>query len=191
MKRIAATLLIVLLAGGPLMARGHRYLYRGGHYIPPRGGGFGSFAYNGGYRYYGYSPSFSLGVYRPAAYANVGYCDRRPQSYNTRGYSAVGSYPVVLSLPAGGEVVRANFSDLIFNVTPAKARVYIDGSLVGSARSFATERDRFPILEGEHSLRIEHPGYDDFEATLDVVPNRTLRIDVDLEPVASGENSGR
>ena len=184
MKRLSTAILIVLLSSVSLAARGHRYLYRGGHYYPPRVGSFGYHAYRGGYRYaYGYSPSFTLGVYRPAAYANVGRCDWPPPRAS-RAYGATGSYPVVLSLPVSSEVVRANFSDLVFNVTPATAMVYVNGSLIGSARSFATERDRFPILEGEHSLRIEMPGYESFEATLDVVPNRTLRIDVQLQPLA-------
>lgn len=174
MKKTLVFSLIAASLSGLLLA-GH-YRYRGGYYYIPRRGFPAVYPYT---FHYGYSPSFSLGVYRPSAYAPLNRCDVvRPYGSYYRG--APGTYPVVLSVPASGEVVRANFSDMIFNVTPSKAHVYVDGKLIGSARSFATDRDRYMITEGEHDLRIEFPGYQPFEATLDVMPNRTLRIDVEL-----------
>ncbi len=189
MKRFAIALAAIALAAGSAAAGGRHYIYRSGHYYPPHGYPIHNPYYYGGFRGYGYSPSFSLGVYRPAAYLGAG-CDlSRPVNYGR--YRDLRSYPVVLALPVSSEVVRANFSDMIFNVTPGKAAVYVDGKLIGSARSFATERDRFMVLQGEHDLRIEHPGFEPFTATLDVVPNRTLRIDVELKALSSGEEGRR
>jgi hypothetical protein len=78
--------------------------------------------------------------------------------------------------------VRANTSFVIFNVTPAKALVFIDDRLIGSAGDFATERDRYMIMDGQHQMRIESHGYQPFEAKLDVVPNKTLHFEIELEP---------
>jgi hypothetical protein len=79
-------------------------------------------------------------------------------------------------------VVRVNTSDIVFNVKPAKALVFIDDHLIGSAGDFATERDRYTLLDGEHDLRLEYPGYRPFASRLKVVPNRTLHLDIQLEP---------
>jgi hypothetical protein len=87
---------------------------------------------------------------------------------------------IVDSPPTGG-FIKANSSDIVFDVTPARALVYVDDRLIGSAGDFATRRDRYPLLDGEHDLRIECPGYLPFEARLDVIPDRTLHLNIDLE----------
>lgn len=91
------------------------------------------------------------------------------------------AYRLYVESPAYAPLVRANFSDVIFQVTPARALVYINGKLIGSAGDFATPRDRYMLLEGPHQLRIEFPGYEPFEAEMEVVPNRTLRLNIELE----------
>jgi hypothetical protein len=92
-------------------------------------------------------------------------------------------YLLAITGPIEAEVVRANTTDLIFQVHPAKALVYIDGMLIGSAGDFATQRDRYTILEGQHDLRIEARGYDPFQTQMEIVANRTLHLDIDLEPL--------
>jgi hypothetical protein len=93
-----------------------------------------------------------------------------------------GIYRLIVDPPPTGGVVRVNTSDLVFNVTPARAMIFIDGKLIGSARDFATERDRYTLLDGEHLLRIEFPGYQPFETVLEVSPNRTLHLDIEMKP---------
>ena len=83
------------------------------------------------------------------------------------------------------EIVRANTSDLIFQVDPSKALVYVDGRLIGSAGDFATKRNRYPIVDGPHDLRIEFPGYRPFKTEIEVVANRTLNLTVDLESLTA------
>jgi hypothetical protein len=90
-------------------------------------------------------------------------------------------YRLVVAPPPTGGVVRVNSSDLIFNVNPRRALVFIDGKLIGSAGDFATERDRFSILDGEHHLRIEYPGYKTFETRMEIVPDKTLHLGIELE----------
>ena len=79
------------------------------------------------------------------------------------------------------EGVRAKTSALIFDVTPRKALVYVDGTFIGSGRDFSTLKSSYPIVDGLHVLRIEFPGYRTFETRMDVVANRTLNLTVELE----------
>jgi hypothetical protein len=81
------------------------------------------------------------------------------------------------------EIVRANTSDLIFRVHPSRALVYVDGKLIGNARDFSNQRERYPLIEGEHSLRIQFPGYEPFQTDMTVIPNRTLTLDIKLERI--------
>ncbi len=90
--------------------------------------------------------------------------------------------------PIDAEIVRANTTDLIFQVHPAKALVYIDEMLIGSARDFATQRDRYTILEGHHDLRIEALGYEPYQTEMKIMANRTLNLDIELEPLAEGSD---
>ncbi len=98
-------------------------------------------------------------------------------------------YQLVVSDSIGREMVRANTTDLIFQVDPPQALIYIDGMLIGSGGDFATERDRYTILEGQHDLRIEFQGYQPFQVKMAVEANRTLHLDIQLEPLAEGSNS--
>ncbi|MBI4445878.1 MAG: PEGA domain-containing protein [Acidobacteria bacterium] len=91
------------------------------------------------------------------------------------------AYQFWINSPAGNEIVRANTSDLVLNVIPDKSLVYIDGKLVGNANDFATEKESFTLVDGNHRLRLEYPGHKPFESQLKVVPNRTIVLDVELE----------
>ena len=98
-------------------------------------------------------------------------------------------YQMVVSGSIEREMVRANTTDLIFQVDPPQALLYIDGMLIGSGGDFATERDRYTILEGQHDLRIEFQGYQPFQVKMAVEANRTLHLDIQLETSAEGSDS--
>ncbi len=59
--------------------------------------------------------------------------------------------------------------------------MYVDDILIGSTGDFSTEKNRYPIVDGPHVLRIEFPGYQTFETRMEVVANRTLNLTVELE----------
>ena len=155
---------------------------RGGYFFPPPKG------------LYYFRPD--LYVYRVTPpYYNRGY-HRRSYGYGGYGYpyspgpyglssaslfSTRSVYRVVLGPPPKGEVVRVNSSDLVFNVTPPKALIYVDDKLIGSARDFSSARDKYPVLDGEYDLRIEATGYESFHSELSVIPNKILHLDIELE----------
>ena len=134
-------------------------------------------------------PSRTLFFFRPDLYVRLHMSSYRPTSHRARRIGAhsppVREHSVYRLAPFGfrpSEMIRANTSDLIFQVNPSKALVYVDGRLIGSARDFATEKNRYPIVDGQHVLRIEFPGYQPFETQMEVVANRTLNLSVELEP---------
>ncbi len=92
-----------------------------------------------------------------------------------------GTYQIILNSPRDKGLIRANTSDLIFRVVPVRARVYVDGRVIGSAQAFSTKRNSYSVLEGEHDLKVEYPGYRAFNARMEVVPDRTLHLDIELE----------
>ncbi len=153
-----------------------------------------SYGYGHGYRGYGYSGTghghgYGYG-YSSSPYSYGGYSIPVYPGYFGYGYpnwvgGPGGTYSMYLQSPAGMEVVRSNTADLIFRVTPARAMIFIDGKLIGSARDFASERDRYMVLDGTHELRVEYPGYKPFETELDVQANRTVHLDIELDPVQS------
>ena len=119
------------------------------------------------YPRYNYSPSGAVG----ASYL------MQPQGFSV--------YRVVLNSSPVPAMVRANTADLIFQVVPAKALIYVDSKLIGSARDFARQRDRYTIVDGTHELRIEYPGYEPFQTEMEIVPDRTLHLDIELRRTAS------
>lgn len=129
-------------------------------------------------------PYYRPRYHRPSDYYFPGYSRR--VGYGSfldlgRPYRQYGIYRLIVGSPPTGGFIKANSSDLIFDVVPARALVYIDGKLIGSAGDFASKRDRYPLLDGEHDLRIECPGYLPFETQLDVVPDRLLHLNIELE----------
>ncbi|MFB3905651.1 MAG: PEGA domain-containing protein [Acidobacteriota bacterium] len=141
-------------------------------------------------------PSYGFGY----GYPGFGYANGRSWSYPYGGYGcpgypeyaqpdwvgrSVGTYSTYIQSPAGMEVVRSNTADLVFKVTPARAMIFVDGKLIGSARDFTSERDRYMVLDGLHELRVEFPGYKPFQTELDVQPNRTVHLDIELDPEPS------
>ena len=152
-------------------------------FVPSFGFSFGygyGYGHGHGYRALGY-PGYGYGH----GYSSWSYPGSYGFGYPTWVGGLRGTYSTYLQSPAGMEVVRSNTADLIFSVTPARAMIFVDGKLIGSARDFASERDRYMVLDGTHELRVEYPGYKPFETELNVQPNRTVHLDIQLDPLES------
>ena len=117
-------------------------------------------------------------------YHSEGHCNLNlQQSYLTNSVSR-GTYQLVIGSPAGMEIVQANTANLIFSVVPQRALIYINDRLIGSARDFSTEKERYTLVEGIHNLRVAFPGYIPFLSEIQIIPNRTLHLDLELERAA-------
>ncbi|RPJ59944.1 MAG: PEGA domain-containing protein [Acidobacteria bacterium] len=142
---------------------------------------------------YLFRPSYGYGYRSHYGYPGYGYGHGY---FNGPGYNGYypnwvgglgGTYSTYLQSPAGMEVVRSNTADLIFTVTPARAKIFVDGKLIGSARDFASARDRYMVLDGTHELRVEYPGYKPFQTELDIQPNRTVHLEIELDPAEEAD----
>ncbi len=174
----------VLLSMTQFLAGGSDFMQlRGGYFFPPPKGLY--FFRPDLYVYRVTPPYYNRSYYR----SNYGYRGRYGYPYSPGPYAPSSTslfptrsvYRVVLGPPPKGEVIRVNSSDLIFSVTPAKALIYVDDKLIGSARDFSSDRDKYPVLDGEYDLRIEATGYEPFHSELSVIPNKTLHLDIELE----------
>jgi len=189
-KILALTVLLGLTTGVFAEHQYLRYRSNGYYFRPPRTLFYMRpdylFRPSYGYAYGGYGyPGPGYGYGYPWAYSYGGYA--YGPGYFGYGFPWVGgiggTYSTYLQSPAGMEVVRVNTADLVFNVTPARAKIFVDGKLIGSAHDFSSERDRYMVLDGTHQLRVEYPGYKPFETELDVEPNRTVHLEIELDPV--------
>lgn len=172
MKRLLAILILLLFPG---LLYGEHLRFHKQKFFPPER------------TFFSFRPGFYSGALFPfkRLYSPLPprYCppliDRSYPSDSTEHSRKV--HRVVINSPSGMEIVQANMSNLIFKVSPERSMVFIDGRLIGSARDFSTERNKYTLVEGEHRLRIEFPGYQSFETRMQVVPNRTLHLDIELE----------
>ena len=94
-----------------------------------------------------------------------------------------GIYRVVLSSPPTGGIVRANTGDVVFDVSPPRAFIFLNDKLIGSGRDFTSEKDRIVLVDGDYRLRVECSGYQPFQTILSVTPDRTLHLEIDLDPL--------
>ncbi|MEE8587058.1 MAG: PEGA domain-containing protein [Acidobacteriota bacterium] len=175
-----AFLTLIIAATSELFAQRSRRSPEDHFFLPPRNFFFIHPHYYPPIRLYGRSTRH-YGGYSRGYYPRV-YRHSRPSAsyYPSQGRNP-GIYRIYVQSPASRDVVRANSSHVLFKVDPPQAMVYINGKLIGSAGDFSTQRDRYPLLEGEHDLRIEYPGFKPFEARMEVVPNKTLHLDIELE----------
>ena len=155
-----------------------------------------------GFRSSGYyfRPARSIFFYRPDYLFNRGFAYPRayfPGRYSYGGYygghfspyypprggfvgGVRGTCVTSLQSPTATEIVRTNTSDILFTVTPSRAQIYVDDKLIGSARDYASQRDRYEVIKGLHELRIEYPGYKPYRAEMNIQPNRTVHVEVGL-----------
>ena len=133
-----------------------------------------------------FQPSLYLNAYaRPVVISPVFYSSphRMGVSYiNSHPQPTPRVYPILLNSNVRGEIVQANTGDMILKVTPPRALVYVDGRLIGSGQDFTNERSRYPLMAGPHELRIELPGFLPFQSEMEVAPNRTLHLEIELQP---------
>lgn len=177
MRRLALFLLLAALPFSASVEAGHR------HTPVPRGHFF--------------LPSRTLFFFQPSLYLHAQAYARpvviSPVIYSSPHHRSVGYaysdprplprvFPILLNSNVRGEIVQANTGAMILRVTPPRALVYVDGKLIGSGGDFASHRDRYPLMSGVHEMRIELPGFLPFVSDMEVAPNRTLNLEIELQP---------
>ena len=82
----------------------------------------------------------------------------------------------------------ANSGNLVLDVTPSEALIYLDGRLIGSGLDFTAEE--IQLAAGTHELRIDCHDYVPFQAELLVRPDRTLHLRIQLQ-AETGEDPAK
>ena len=163
MNRVFWVVCFVILMAAPAVA-GHFFLpARSFFYYRPDNFLYRQYRASCGYSHFSYgAPSVAVTpLLRPR------YTVRRPLARAVVGSTGVRIIPTI--------------SGVVFDVVPPSALVYVDGRLLGSARSFGSEETSCPMNEGIHVLRLEASGYQSYEADLETIPGRSVRIDITLE----------
>jgi hypothetical protein len=65
--------------------------------------------------------------------------------------------------------------------TPEEARVFVDGTFRG------TTPTEVELIEGEHSIRVTHPGHRETVRTITATPGETQALDLELEVIPAEE----
>jgi len=169
------------------------------------GYGYGSPYYYGGYGYpyppynYGYpypNPSPYSYSYPPAPPAPAAPPLPSAPSSPSSGYPGYRQpvYPAATSasievLPGqaqANEVLprhdQANIGGASFEITPATAEIYVDGSLVGRAADFTPTTQPLDLAPGRHRIEIRAPGYRTVAVDADIVAGQVIPYQGVLEP---------
>ena len=64
------------------------------------------------------------------------------------------------------------------DVKPKDAQVFVDGTLVGTARDYNNSDHPLYIFPGQHTLEFRHPGHETYSAKLDLMPEQDMRLKV-------------
>jgi hypothetical protein len=150
-----------LWAGFPVV---YPYSYYYGYYDP-------YYAYGYPYPYpYGY-PAY------PGPYPPYGYGYGYPPS---GGYPSGSAYPPASSYPSGPSAEATG--GVSFEITPATAEVYVDGSYMGTVGQFTPSTQPLGLPAGRHHIEIRAPGYRTMDFDADIVPGQVIPYQGTLQP---------
>lgn len=74
-------------------------------------------------------------------------------------------------------------SGLRFDVSPAVAGIYVDGTYVGTVEDFSSEREPFVLVPGSHQIDVLAPGYRTTTLQVTIAPGQIIRYEGELEPL--------
>ena len=79
-----------------------------------------------------------------------------------------------------GEGERANRAELMLDVRPDDASVYVDGRFVGTGRDVSTATEPLRIEPGEHRLQVIHPDFSNDERTVTIEAGEEKLVEITL-----------
>jgi len=73
-------------------------------------------------------------------------------------------------------------AQLKIEATPDNAGVFVDGAFAGKAHEFGGMGRAMILKPGTHEIKLVCPGYQDFQQTVDLAPNKKLKITATMQP---------
>ncbi|MGA2193452.1 MAG: PEGA domain-containing protein [Nitrospirota bacterium] len=77
----------------------------------------------------------------------------------------------------------ARYGQIVTQVKPDSALVYVDGKYYGRARDFARRIDSLTVYPGTHKVDISAEGYKTYSEEISVNPGGLVPIVTDLQPL--------
>jgi len=134
-------------------------------------------AYGYPYPAYGYRyPPTSYPAYPSSAYPPTAY----PQSAYPSSAYPQSAYPSSAYPPASGSVSvqpgqdQADTGGVSFEIAPATAQVFVDGSPVGTVGEFTPTTRPLSLTPGRHRIEIRAPGYQTMDFDADIVAGQVI-----------------
>jgi hypothetical protein len=139
------------------------------------------------YPYYGYSYPYATAD--PYAYpaSTYGY-PAPPASYPAGTYSTGsypgGSYPAQTYPPSGsvGAQQGQDSGGVSFEITPNTARVYVDGTEVGSVAEFSPTAMPLTLTPGRHHIELRVAGYQTMAFDAEIVAGQVIPYRGEMQP---------
>jgi hypothetical protein len=148
--------------------------------------------------YYAFRPRFSLGFgiwagypfayydpfYYPYSYPY--YSAYYPYGYvNLSGDPASGAYPTTPEAVESGSAVtqpsQTNTGGMSFDITPATAQLFVDGTLVGNVNQFTPTTQPLGLAAGRHHVEVRASGYQSMSFDVDIVAGEVIPYQGSLE----------
>ena len=127
----------------------------------------------------------------------AGGLDVIPKKRSTLLLAAVALFAIVWNVPGEAQIIASYpppyrygvnpDSSVRIEVTPKQAEVYVDGYYAGIVDDFDGVFQRLRVEPGQHEITIYHDGYRTIRQTVYLMPDKTFKIKMRMEPLAAGE----
>lgn len=142
--------------------------------------GFGIWAgYPFAYPYAYYDPFYSY-YYPYYSYYPYGYVSS--YAYPTSGYAYPTTTPdAVDSRSAGAPPSQTSMGGMSFDISPATAQVFVDGTLVGTVGQFTPTTQPLGLQAGRHHVEVRASGYHTMSFDVEIVAGQVIPYQGALE----------
>jgi hypothetical protein len=139
--------------------------------------------------YYAFRPYFSLGfgiwAGYPFAYSYPYYYPYYPYGYvSSYGYPTSDyAYPTTTpeAVGSGSAGAQTNMGGMSFDITPAGAQLFVDGTLVGTVGQFTPTTQPLGLQAGRHHVEVRASGYHLMSFDVDIIAGQVIPYQGALE----------
>jgi hypothetical protein len=121
---------------------------------------------------YAYPPQYAVTT------SSAGYTSHR-SNITVYGAGGVSEGPLTYS----PDLAIGASSGLRFEVSPAVAGIYVDGTYVGTVEHFSAESEPLVLVPGSHQIDLLAPGYRTTTLEVTIVAGQIIRYEGELEPL--------
>ena len=136
--------------------------------------------------YYGYYDSYYGPYPYGYVYAYPPYAYPYPYPYPAASYPPYSPNPYPPSASGSVNVqpfqTQANTGGVSFEITPANAQVFVDGSYVGTADQFTPSTQPLGLTPGRHRIEVRAPGYRTMAFDADIIAGQVIPYQGTMQP---------